>query len=395
MRVIISFFQKSSRRLPIGNNKGMVMAIILMLVAVLVILGTTGVLTVTTDMKISSNYRENARALYNAEAGVEAVMAYLRSTPPSGGYPTSDADPAVIQANTNCQSPVCALISITYPSGFTNTNFYGHTAGNSTVYIYGKDVTGVNKTYVFRMTGTGYNNASRTIETYIRKKTTAPQNADGAVAMYGGDPQVAFKVGGGGGYAIDGHDYPVPASFPCTGGGCTTTATALPAVPGLFTVMPPDTSGNVSAHLGGVPTQTLGPSREEEFNIFADSVIASGSYQTTLGTRTSPAVTVIPNGSTLNGNGNGAGIIIVEDGGAVNISGTFTFEGLIILRGTGRVFGAGTGNIFGSLVTVSHETKLIDLTGGINLFYSSAALANLANISALSKPERLAWRDVQ
>jgi len=144
----------------------------------------------------------------------------------------------------------------------------------------------------------------------------------------------------------------------------------------------------------------MGISREAEYNAFAQMIIDSGGtgaplYQTTLGTRANPAVTVIPNGSTLNGSGNGAGIIIVEDGGSLQINGNFEYEGLVILRGSGRVFGSGTGNIYGSLVTVSHLSKLIDLTGSINLFYSSAALANLSNIGALNSVQRVAWRDVQ
>lgn len=378
---------KFSQRLKTARNeKGVVLVVAVMLLAVLVLIGFTAAIMTSTDSKISANYRRSNEAFFNADAGVETVLAYLRANTIT--YPTVDATPSIINGGT-CPTSQCIQLTVTVPSGYLFS---------STVNLYGYDV--ANRRYVFRMTGTGSNNASRTIETYIRKNTSVPEGADGAVAMYGGGPQVAFKVGGGGGYAIDGHDYPVPTSYPCTGGGCTTTATALPAVPGLFTVMAPTTSGDVSAHLGGVPTQTLGTSREAEYNAFAQMIIDSGStgaplYQTTLGTRANPAVTVIPNGSTLNGNGHAAGIMIVEDGGAVNINGTFTFEGLIILRGSGRVFGSGTGNIFGTLVTVSHLTKLIDLTGGINLFYSSAALSNLTNISALNSAQRVAWRDVQ
>jgi len=87
-------------------------------------------------------------------------------------------------------------------------------------------------------------------------------------------------------------------------------------------------------------------------------------------------------------------IIIVDDGGSLQINGNFCYEGLIILRGSGRVFGSGTANIFGCLVTIGHLSKLIDLTGSINLFYSSTALANLANIDEICQVQRTAWRDV-
>ena len=373
----------------LGNEKGMVLAVTLMLIAALVLLGTTAVTTVTTDLKIASNYRQSQIALYNAEAGVETVIAYLRTN--SVSYPTAKATQTIIDGGTcptanACPSVscTCTQISVPPPTGFSFS---------STVKIYGYDMT--KRLYLFRMTGTGDNNASKTIEAVIKKFSSVPMTSDGAVAMYGGGPAVQFKVGAGGGYAVDGHDYPVPPSATCNGSACDTTATALPAVPGLFTVMSPTITGNVGAHLEGNPDQTLGPSRETEYNDFVNNVITNNLYQTTLGTRANPAVTVIPNLTTLNASGNGAGIIIVDNGGALNINGNFEYEGLVILRGTGRVFGAGTANIFGSMVTIGHLSKLIDLTGGVNLFYSSSALANISNInSSANTTARTAWRDV-
>jgi len=350
----------------LGNEKGMVLAVTLMLIAALVLLGTTAVTTVTTDIKIAANYREGQVALYNAEAGVEQVIAYLRTNTVT--YPTASA-PAV-------------TITVSCPTGF---NFNTSVVMN---YV-------APGRYRFQMTGTGANNASKTIEAYIVKNSYIPAGADGAVAMYGGGPAVAFKVGAGGGYAVDGHDYPVPTDSSCNGSACNTTASStLLAVPGLFTVMSPTLTGNYGAHLEGNPDQTLGLSRETEYNDLVNKVLTEGLYQPTLGTRTSPAVTVIPNGITLNASGNGAGIIIVDDGGSLSINGNFEYEGLVILRGTGRVFGAGTGNIFGSLITIGHAAKLIDLTGSINLFYSSAAIANLSNINSLNTTKKTAWRDV-
>jgi len=390
--------QPKQEHIVMKNEKGIVLVVVIMLMAVLVLLGTTAIMVTTTDMKISSNYREGTRAFYNADAGVETVIAYLRTNTVVSYYPTANATTEIINAGTcptanNCRTvptPVpctCAQIPVTVPTGFLFSN---------SVNIYGYDVS--KRIYLFRMTGTGYNNASKTIETYIAKLTFSdePVAADGAVAMYGGGPAVQFKTGGGGGYAVDGHDYPVPPSSTCNGSACETTATASPAVPGLYTVMSPTITGNEAAHLGGVPTKTLGASRQTEYNDFVNNVLASGLYQATLGTRANPAITVIPNGATLNGTGNGAGIIIVDDGGSLQISGNFEYEGLVILRGSGKVFGAGTGNIFGSLITIGHTAKLIDLTGGVNLFYSSTALGNLSNINnpSANTTIRVAWRDV-
>lgn len=123
------------------------MAIILMLVAVLVILGTTGILTVTTDMKISSNFRENARALYDAEAGVNAVIAKVNDgtfTWPATG---------------NSQ-----VVTVACPSDFKFNGCAG--AGTTSV-----TVTNVDGTYYqFQVTGYGYNNAAKTIEVRFKRK---------------------------------------------------------------------------------------------------------------------------------------------------------------------------------------------------------------------------------
>ncbi|MCX5831045.1 MAG: pilus assembly PilX N-terminal domain-containing protein [Deltaproteobacteria bacterium] len=349
----------------IGNEKGMVLVVTLIMIAVLVLLGTTAVMTVTTDMKIAANYREGQKALFNAEAGVGQVIAYLRANTVT--YPTT--------------STPTTTITVSCPTGF---NF------NTSVVIY---YVAPNK-YKFQMTGTGANNASKTIEAHIGYTTKVPAGTDGAVAMYGGGPAVQFKTGVGGGYAVDGRDYPVPASPTCNGSACATTATALPATAGLFTTMAPTLSGNVGAHLTGTPTQAIGTSHETAYQDLVNYVLTNNLYQSTLGTRAAPAITLVPNGTTLNGNGNGAGIIIVDDGGSLNLNGTFEFEGIIILRGTGRVFGTGTANLFGSLITIGHSAKLIDLSGGVDLNYSSAAIANLANINSLNTTKQTAWRDV-
>jgi len=125
----------------------MVMAVILILVAVLVILGTTGILIVTTDMRISSNFRENARALYDAEAGVNAVIAKVNDgtfTWPASG---------------NSQ-----VVTVACPSDFK----FNGCAGSSTTSV---TVTNVDGTYYqFQVTGYGYNNAAKTIEVRFKRK---------------------------------------------------------------------------------------------------------------------------------------------------------------------------------------------------------------------------------
>ena len=127
----------------------MVLAVTLMLIAALALLGTTAVMTITTDLKIAGNYRENARALYNAEAGVHAVIAKIDECG-SFGWPT-----AIGSSQT---------VTVTAPSGYSFDNGSGGAAIS---------VTKEDKTYYwFQVTGYGASNsnARKTIEVYFRRE---------------------------------------------------------------------------------------------------------------------------------------------------------------------------------------------------------------------------------
>jgi Tfp pilus assembly protein PilX len=56
------------------NEKGMVLPLGLMFLAIIAILGTTAVIVTTTDLKIGSNYRASEQAFYVAEAGIQEAL---------------------------------------------------------------------------------------------------------------------------------------------------------------------------------------------------------------------------------------------------------------------------------------------------------------------------------
>jgi len=366
------------------NEKGMVLAVALILIAVLLLLGTTAVMTITTDLKIASNYRENAKALYNADAGAEYVIDYLRNNTVT--YPTTDATRAVIDSGT-CSAGACTQITITPPTGFSFS---------STVNLYGFDVN--NKKFLFRVTGTRANEATKMVEMVIDRASIVPQGADGAVAMYGGGPTVTLKTGGGGGTNLNGNDYPIPANPNCNGSACRTTGTATGAKPGLYTSSETPTVTGDTSHLDGTPPQQVGGGShtETDWQTFVDTVLADPSlYVTgTLGTRANPLVTVVESGATLNGSSNGAGILIVRNGGAAHLGGNTCFEGIVILLGNGTLTATGTAIVYGTVVTISHTSKTVDANGTTDLYYSSAALANAYNSSGMNRVQRSSWLDV-
>jgi type II secretory pathway pseudopilin PulG len=348
----------------LGNEKGMVLAVTLMLIAVLAILGTTAVTTVTTDIKIAGNYRQSQVALYNAEAGVEQVIAYLRTNTVT--YPTSSASPT--------------LITVTCPTGYSfNTSVsINYVAPNQ---------------YRFQMTGTGAGNASKTIEAYITNSFSLSYGVDGALAMYGNNPAIA------GGGAIDGTDHALPSTS-CTGSSCHTAANSGPgpSLPGLFST---ETVAVGSTSITGNPAQVLNTSAEaqakdDQWTAFANSIVASGRYDSTFSSsRTAPKITVLTSDTKVTGNNHYYGIIVVSGTDVeIETAGTMTFEGLIILANGATLTTKGTANTYGSVITCNHSELTVTLNGTPTLMYSTAAIANLSNINAPHLVHKTAWRDV-
>ena len=350
----------------IGTDRGMVLVVALLLIAILVVVGSTAVMTTTTDTKISANYRESVKALYDAEAGIHYTIGRIKS------------NALTLPETENVPTPA----SLTPPTGFS---FSGITIENL----------GFNR---YRLIGTGNaaNSALKTIELVVRAPTSVLPGADGALAMYGGNPEVKLREGLGGGYNVDGFDYPLPDNFECTGNGCRTTPLGPGARPGLYSVQTPDITGSLT-HLGGVPPNVVGGTSlhtNEDWNAFVDYILANHLYvENQMGTRAQPLVTRIRDGASLGGDLSGAGIIIVDDGGTLDVRGTGHYEGLVILRGTGRFFGTGTNSIFGSTITIEHDNKTADLRGTVDILYSRAALDNLNKIGGLRAITQTSWKD--
>jgi hypothetical protein len=248
------------------------------------------------------------------------------------------------------------------------------------------------------MTGTGSSQSSKTLEMIVTRQSLVPMNADGAVAMYGGGSQVTLKTGGGGGVNLDGNNYPLPANPNCNGAACRTTPTATGAVPGLYTPSVTPTITGDTSHIDGNPAQQTGGGShpESEWQTFVNTILADPSlYVTgTLGTRANPLVTVVPSGSTLNGTANGAGILIVNNGGTFHMAGNSCYEGIVILLGNGTLTATGTAIVYGSVVTISHTSKIVDANGTTDLYFSSAALSNAYNSSGMTRVQRTSWLDV-
>ncbi|MDA3833405.1 MAG: pilus assembly PilX N-terminal domain-containing protein [Spirochaetales bacterium] len=121
------------------NEKGMVLPLGLMFLAIIAILGTTAVIVTTTDLKIGSNYRASEQAFYDADAGVQYVLKKL----------AIDLD----DSDSNTVDLTASPISLSYstPSGFFFTL-------PTMLTSLGSDQ------YSFMVTGQGSNNSEAVIE---------------------------------------------------------------------------------------------------------------------------------------------------------------------------------------------------------------------------------------
>jgi PilX N-terminal len=90
------------------NEKGMVLPLGLMFLAIIAILGTTAVIITTTDLKIGTNYRTSEQAFHAAEAGINEAL-YRLSLFDDGG---TNASPSGSMININGLTNNNAAINI-------------------------------------------------------------------------------------------------------------------------------------------------------------------------------------------------------------------------------------------------------------------------------------------
>ena len=103
----------------------------------------------------------------------------------------------------------------------------------------------------------------------------------------------------------------------------------------------------------------------------------------TLGTSANPQVVRVRDGGELRvANAQGAGVIIIEPGATLDVRGTFTYEGLIIVQGVADLT-RGNMHLYGGMLFGGEEPELqiyeseLELTGNINIRYSSIVMEYL------------------
>ena len=371
------------------NEKGIVLATGLMFMAIIAIVGSTAVLITTTDLKIGTNYITSEQAFYVAEAGIQHAANVLKAGT-SNGFNDELLGADGIQ-DTSDDFILSFGSSVSFGDGNYAVKVTDNDDGD------GDPFSDPDNKVIITSTGT-VNNASKTIEAVFSFQEIG---VEGALAIYGDGPAVDL---GNGPSEIDGRDHHVPTNFNCSGvhcegtlvGGATdeTGIYAEEAITqkGLIT----DETDPKQNIFGDPPVKDVGGSEisVSYWQDFANSLTpdltvdsAEGTItENIFGSRDNPQITMISDSATgthLSGTIDGAGILIVN--GDLQITGTFHFEGLIIVMSGGDLVVTGTGRsiTYGSVVLAgSGVSSEVDYGGHASIRYSSQALSYAADTLA-------------
>jgi Tfp pilus assembly protein PilX len=417
----------------LGDEKGLVLVVSLMMGAVIMLLGTTAVLTTSTDLKISGNYRTGNEAFYIAEAGIEEARARLRAgaaSPITDTHPTQASWAAFIGSETkangkgyNSGNTMNARYASLSTMDYTVKIVHATNAGGNLLYWY--DPTGGDKPVItptpvagkniYRVTGYGgAANATKVIEVEMAPLppisvpgalyVKAPTNIIGNAHVLGvketppgsgvyTDPCAGRTGAAGLGAPAITTVLPL-SSVDCSNNSTVTGTNSPTGDPKSVAPNGPDMNvnaminnlkgkANYSYHVSGTQTgmswgtPTLGATQQDPSSCSANNVV----YYDTRDGGGNPTSLRLAGGTT------GCGLLIVD--GDLEVSGGFSWYGVVLVRGSVTYTGGGGKNVTGGMVTGG--SVIADVVGGdSNIVYCSSAVNNLMAGSPL---QRLSWME--
>lgn len=363
------------RRYPresLRDEKGMVLVAGLMLVSVLLLLGTTAVITSTTDMKINSNYKSGSQVFYIAEAGIEQARAQLKNLGTttlsqllaarvgSNGLLSNSTSSANFYSNGAFVTDDVPYVAQTSFGGGTYRVYLTNDATSPDVVT---STTDTNLQVTLTSIGQGSNNSLTVLQAVVKQLILPP--LPGAIILPG--PGVSFQGGNSNASGVDGG---IESAVTLTSDAARTSVisnlTSIGRL-GNYTCSSPPCINNEASTID--PTWNSASGIEDLYNSLmsvADLVTGTttGSTATTttlteaqVGT-TSDRKVVVVNGNAVLGPVNGAGILIVT--GQLTLTGNFNYNGLILCIGQGSLLrnGGGSGDITGAiLVAKTRDTS--------------------------------------
>lgn len=360
-------------RTSLCDEKGMVLVIGLLIVAVLMLLGATAVMTSTTDIKISTNYKTSSQAFYIAEAGIERAREQLRTDPGLYGSTTAAQTMAALSLLLDARKGANGALS----DSTSSANFYAGgafvtddvpyvaaiTFGGGTYRTYLTNdanntggvtsMTDTNRRVMLTSFGLGPNNTMAIVQQVVEKLVLPP--LPGAIVLPG--PNVNFQGGNTNASSVEGGvESAVALTSEASRIAVNTNLTDIGRIDNYTCSAGSggDCLTNESATID--PTWTSVTGIENLYNTLvpmANTVVGSPTTPTALtaaqvGTEANRQIVIVNGNATIDGL-SGAGILVVT--GQLTLSGNFNYHGLIMCIGQGSLLrsGSGTGEIDGSV----------------------------------------------
>lgn len=401
----------------INSEKGMVLVVAIMLVAVLVLLGTTSILISNTDIKISANYKTGTQAFFIADAGLEVARNQLRTNL------ASQTIDQMLSARVGANSTLSDSTTIsnfyssgTFPSDdvplIAQTSFGG---GFYRVYLTNDgaspdvvtSVTDTNKKVTLTSIGQGSGNSLAILQEVSQRLTVPP--VPGAVVLPG--PGVTFNgANSNASGIIGGTESAISTTSADAENAIENNLTSIGRIDNYTCV----SGGSGADCINNEPAQ-FDPAWSTVAGIEALAATFQSAANTNLpgpgpytltaaqvGTTSNRQIVFVDGDATL-GPVDGAGILIVT--GSLTLTGNFNYNGLIMCIGEGELYrnGGGTGEINGAvfvaktrdssgnrLSTLGNPT--FDTSGGGNsdIRYDASQLNNAGGTKFL----RVAWKQI-
>ncbi len=382
--------------LTFGNEKGAVLPIGLIFLAIIAILGTTAVIVTTTDLKIGSNYKSSVKAFYAAEAGIEEARARLGDIGQTGtpdkdwrrfigdtasatsifGYDYTDSDHNL---SASLQSNLDYTVMIRHKTDATdNILYWGDTDGD---YDYEENLTDGEPIEIITSQGTD-SGSNKTITIEVRFE---PAFFDPPAALY---VNGNLSKSGAAGYAK---------------GTCPTCSPACASVPDVVTTVnagscPPPAAKTCEASDWPAGTSTPASLVNDETDIYpvdtvisqlssnADNTVTPGSYTnpSDWGSVESNEITYCNGDLTINGL-TGYGILVID--GDFTAKGNIGWEGIIIVSGAIILSGGGNLAITGALIS----DFITEINGSVEIQYDCNVINDLDD--TFSNYAVYAWKD--
>jgi hypothetical protein len=388
------------------NEKGMVLPLGLMFLAIIAILGTTAVIVTTTDLKIGSNYRASEQAFCAAEAGTEEARARLGDIGQTGtpdkdwrrfigdaasatsifGYDSTDSDHNL---SASLQSNLDYTVMIRHKTEADIDNDLNSDGDKNDVILWGDS----DGDYAYEINLT----TGKPIEIITSQGTDSGANKIVTIetryepAFF--DPPAALYVNGN----LDKSGAAGSAKGACP--GCSPACTTMPDIVTTTNAgeCPPK---NCEASNWPAGTSTPPNLVDDEADIYpvatvisqlspkAENTIVPGSYNdpTGWGSAGSPKISYCDGNLTVNGL-TGYGILVVD--GDFEAKGTVSWEGIIIVSGMTVLKGGGNLTITGALISDAITT----IDGTPKIQYDCNVINNLDD--TFSNYAVYGWKDFQ